>query len=91
MEHITIKENNSPISLDEFRQLKMENRDLQEQITDILDQITPDEDLINENRELSEALNGVMYDNELYKNQMEEMQVLIQDMRLELKELKNKA
>lgn len=91
MEHITIKENTSPVSLDELRQLKKENKDFQEQISDILQQITPEEDLIKENTKLSEALNGVMYDNELYKNQMGEMKQLLQNMRLELEALKNQA
>jgi cell shape-determining protein MreC len=80
MEHITIKENHSSVSIDEFRQLKSENRDLQEQITEVIDQITPDEDLFEENRKLSEALNGVLFDNELYQNQMGELKVLLQNM-----------
>lgn len=91
MEHVTIKENTSPVSLDELKQLKKENKDFQEQISDILQQITPEEDLIKENRKLSEALNGVMYDNELYKNQMGQMQQLLENMRLELEALKNQA
>lgn len=91
MEHIIIKENNSSVNLDEFRQLKIENRELQEQVTEILDQITPEEDLFEENRKLSEALTGVMYDNELYKNQMGEMQILLQNMQSELRKIKNKV
>lgn len=56
------------MSLDEFKQLKRENRELQGQITEILDQITPDDELLKENRNLSDALNGMMHDNMLYKN-----------------------
>lgn len=71
--------------------MRNENRKLQEQITDILDQITSDDELLKENRHLSEALNGVMHDNMLYKDQMDEMKGLLQNMQLELKKLKNKA
>ena len=49
------------------------------------------EDFIEENRKLSEALNGVLYDNELYKNQMSDMKGTLQKMQNELSKLKNKA
>jgi hypothetical protein len=91
IEYITIKENSSHMSLDEFKQLKRENRELQGQITEILDQITPDDELLKENRNLSDALNGMMHDNMLYKNHMDEMKGLLQNMQIELKKLKNKA
>ncbi|MGA2676265.1 MAG: hypothetical protein ACLQG5_09640 [Methanobacterium sp.] len=47
-----------------------------------MDQITPDDELLNENNKLTEALNGVMHDNSLYKNQMDEMKGLLQKMHL---------
>lgn len=91
-----MKDNNSPVSLDEFRQLKKgyeslrnENQELYNQMSVIADQITPDEELITENRNLSDTLNGMMYDNQLYKNQLSEMQVLLHKVQSELKELKN--
>ncbi len=58
---------------------------------DLTNQITPDDELLKENRNLSEALSGVMHDNMLYKDQMDEMKGLLQNMQLELKKLKNKA
>ena len=63
IEYITIKENSSHMSLDEFQQLKRdynslrnENKELYQQMVEIANQITPDDELLKENRNLSEAL-----------------------------------
>ncbi len=40
---------------------------------------------------LSEALDGMMYDNELYQNQMSELKGSLQKMQSELIKLKNKV
>jgi hypothetical protein len=66
--------------------LRNKNPELYQQMVEITTQITPDEDLIIENRKLTYTFNDVMYDNKLYKNQMTNMQVLLQKMQLELKE-----
>jgi hypothetical protein len=66
--------------------LRNKNPELYQQMVEIITQITPDEDLTIENRKLTYTFNDVMYDNKLYKNQMTNMQVLLQKMQLELKE-----
>lgn len=66
--------------------MRNKNPELYQQMVEITTQITPDEDLIIENRKLTYTFNDVMYDNKLYKNQMTNMQVLLQKMQLELKE-----
>lgn len=68
--------------------MRNKNPELYQQMVEIITQITPDEDLTIENRKLTYTFNDVMYDNKLYKNQMTNMQVLLQKMQLELKEWK---
>ena len=57
--------------------MRNKNPELYQQMVEITTQITPDEDLIIENRKLTYTFNDVMYDNKLYKNQMTDMQVLL--------------
>ena len=76
--------------------LQKENEILKTELKDVKDLISnydlttedPNEELLNDNKQMSEALSGVMFDNQRQQSEINELNELVQNMGQKLKELK---
>ncbi len=103
MDKITIRPLKPPITVSEYKEMKndqeylqKENEILKTELKDVKDLISnydlttedPNEELLNDNKQMSEALSGVMFDNQRQQSEINELNELVQNMGQKLKELK---
>lgn len=81
--NVTLKPVKPPISMDTYNELM----DLMHDYADMVEneEFNHDNELMEENRNLREALDGVMSDNDLFKRQFEEMNKKIEELQKEIK------
>ncbi|MBI5680516.1 MAG: site-specific integrase [Methanobacterium sp.] len=106
MHKVTIQPKESPVSMFEFNEvitnhekLKKENKQLKIDLNEFRELIAnynvaldePNKELKEENMQLGEALSGVMYDNQMQQSEIMELSQIVQEMKQEIKKIKNNA
>lgn len=103
MNKLTIGEQKAPVNLSEYTEIKMgyedlmvENKNLKKEIIEIQEMIKlepedPNEELVKENKQINEALSGIMGNYDTQKDQMRELTEELKAMKQKLKAIENTA